>query len=432
MSHKATNWAFEQRGLKPAQRVVLLYLADCHNPGQGGAFPSQKKLAELCEISRSALNTNLDQLESAGLIAREKRRKNGSTQHERTRYYFPFEPAFAQYCSNFPSPESGHGDPKAVSGNGEKPSPENGESRVQNLDSNPVREPVRETVKEKEARETPHHDDAAEVDAEENSKSHERRVKALEIGRHNNPWPGALGKETRWAVMQFAKLLPAERLQAEERRDEYLAACGGKPVSLGVYLRDRKFMDIAARKAPAASAQVDGFIAAPIFGPAWCAARMVALLRGPVAFDLPDGIRGVVAKAYEVLCNSSQSGARRYAVGKGLTITDDGSLVFPDDFERQERLRVRISNGFPAVNRLHDPAKSPMAVDARFAHLKDHCEAVKVGSEVFDDWRIWHEQQVLPWLPDTGSMRVVWFPAGGPGAIRNFEQHAKEVFNGRD
>ena len=44
MSHAATNWALKQKGLKPATKIVLLCLADCHNP-QHGCFPSQARSA---------------------------------------------------------------------------------------------------------------------------------------------------------------------------------------------------------------------------------------------------------------------------------------------------------------------------------------------------------------------------------------------------
>ena len=32
MSHKATVWAIQQRGLKPATKIVLWFLCDRHNP----------------------------------------------------------------------------------------------------------------------------------------------------------------------------------------------------------------------------------------------------------------------------------------------------------------------------------------------------------------------------------------------------------------
>lgn len=429
MSHKATNWAFEQEGIEPALMIVLLRLADCHNPDFGGAFPSQERLAGLCKVSRSALNIYLDQLEELGLIARERRRKPGSTRQDRTRYYFPFEPLFAQFSSKNLSPDSGHRETDAESRNGQKPSPENDESRVQNLDRNPVREPVRETVRRKEARETEPDEGDDHGDEEENSKSLERRVKAMEIGRNGNPWPGALGSSTQWAASQFAKLSPGERVMAEEKRDEYLVACHGKPVSLGVYFRDRKFLDVAAaRKAPGV-AGAGGKVPAAMFGAAWCAARTLALLQGARRVELPQNIRQIVIDTY---ARMSDAGARRYAQGKCLTIGDSGALQFPADFEVQEMQRRQVTEGFPEVNRLQDPGKAPHLVDARYAALKDQCEAVPIHSAVWEDWRRWHEDHFYPWLPDTGGMPVVWFPAGGPGGISAFEEHAKEVFNGRD
>ena len=40
MSHKATVWAIQQRGLKPATKIVLWFLCDRHNP-DFGCFPTQ-------------------------------------------------------------------------------------------------------------------------------------------------------------------------------------------------------------------------------------------------------------------------------------------------------------------------------------------------------------------------------------------------------
>lgn len=199
MSHDATNWAIKQRGIKPALKVVLWHLCDCHNPAFGGAFPSQEYLAEQCEIPRSTLNVYLDGLEKAGLIIREQRRKPGSQTQERTRYFFPFEPDFAAKKAAIPCPETGHGTAEAESRNEGEPSPENGESRVQNLDSNPVREPVKEPVKEREAREL------------ENSKEDPKKVDAA-FWSLVKDWPGfdLMGKD------QARKLWHA--MNAEDRR----------------------------------------------------------------------------------------------------------------------------------------------------------------------------------------------------------------------
>jgi hypothetical protein len=58
MSHKATNWAIQLRGLSPVTKLVLWYLCDRHNP-DFGCFPSQDQLAADAEISRASLNTHL-------------------------------------------------------------------------------------------------------------------------------------------------------------------------------------------------------------------------------------------------------------------------------------------------------------------------------------------------------------------------------------
>ena len=180
MSHAATNWAIQQRGLKPTTKIVLWHLCDRFNP-DFGCFPSQEQLAHDCEISRSTLNEHLTLLESAGLIRRVQRQNPGTKRQMPTRYILAFEPGFAQDRA-VPGPETRHGFqatyageakgaeitaisedkpvdnshpcPKsihgAVSDFAPDPCPENADSRVRNSDSNPVREPVSKPVKEEE------------------------------------------------------------------------------------------------------------------------------------------------------------------------------------------------------------------------------------------------------------------------------------------
>jgi hypothetical protein len=180
MSHAATNWAIQQRGLKPTTKIVLWHLCDRFNP-DFGCFPSQEQLAHDCEISRSTLNDHLTLLESAGLIRRVQRLNPGTKRQMPTRYILAFEPGFTQDrampCSEtghgveatyageakgseimpnsednpvdnpHPCPKSTHG---AVSDFDPDPCPENADSRVRNPDSNLVREPVSKPVKEEE------------------------------------------------------------------------------------------------------------------------------------------------------------------------------------------------------------------------------------------------------------------------------------------
>lgn len=180
MSHQATTWAIQQRGLKPTTKIVLWHLCDRFNPDYG-CFPSQDRLAHDCEISRSTLNDHLGQLEAVGLLRRVPRLDPATKRQLPTRYILAFEPGFTP-VGGTPCPEPGHGtdrgakrtdaaDPSPVDdaphgrpcpeiGHGEEagpvsefpgnPCPENRQTRVRNPDTNLVREPLREPVKEEE------------------------------------------------------------------------------------------------------------------------------------------------------------------------------------------------------------------------------------------------------------------------------------------
>jgi Helix-turn-helix domain len=173
MSHRATNWAIQQRGLAPATKLVLWHLCDRHNPDYG-CFPSQDQLAADAEISRASLNTHLDKLERAGLIRRERRHSEGAHRRQSTRYFLAFEPEFSAQAElplaadnrPDPCPESRHG-------NGQKPCPDFAKSHVQNLDTNLVsKEPVITTARDagatREGRpEASTDDDGPDLDAAE-------------------------------------------------------------------------------------------------------------------------------------------------------------------------------------------------------------------------------------------------------------------------
>lgn len=70
MSHYMTALAMKQQGLKPATKIVLYWLADCHNQETGQCFPSIKHLANVCEMSRRSVEGHLTVLEQIGLIKR--------------------------------------------------------------------------------------------------------------------------------------------------------------------------------------------------------------------------------------------------------------------------------------------------------------------------------------------------------------------------
>ena len=189
MSHAATNWAIQQRGLKPTTKIVLWHLCDRFNPDYG-CFPSQARLAHDCEIGRATLNRHLDDLEARGLIHRIRVTDVRTKRQRPTRYLLGFEQDFpppgsrdsdgsdgaqsdlegpdfpcpdlrhggnaenARRCNDLPpeaAPEPcldlGHG---AVSHFETDPCLKNSQSRVSFWDTNPVREPLKEPVKEEE------------------------------------------------------------------------------------------------------------------------------------------------------------------------------------------------------------------------------------------------------------------------------------------
>ena len=74
-----TALAMQQKGLKPATKIVLYWIADHHNSETGACFPSLSKLADECEMSKRAVQGHIDTLSQAGLIQRLQRsRTNGS------------------------------------------------------------------------------------------------------------------------------------------------------------------------------------------------------------------------------------------------------------------------------------------------------------------------------------------------------------------
>ncbi|WP_296428687.1 helix-turn-helix domain-containing protein [Yoonia sp.] len=155
MSHKATVWAIQQRGLKPATKIVLWFLCDRHNP-DFGCFPTQARLADDAEMSVSALNNHLTKLEELRLIHRVRSYDPRTHKRKATRYILGFEDGFPpeptpetgdgiagteEEQNADPTPDSGDG---AVSGFSAKPSPDFAESHLRNPEINLVREPVKE------------------------------------------------------------------------------------------------------------------------------------------------------------------------------------------------------------------------------------------------------------------------------------------------
>lgn len=70
MSVRASLWAWQQTGLSPNTRLVLLALAD-HADHDGVCWPGRKHLAERVQIEERSVTRHLNALEEAKLIKRE-------------------------------------------------------------------------------------------------------------------------------------------------------------------------------------------------------------------------------------------------------------------------------------------------------------------------------------------------------------------------
>lgn len=89
MSFEAVNWAWKQRYLSVHEKMVLLALANRHNPDYG-CYPSIRKIVEDVEFSRSTVIRAIKNLQAFKLIAvQEAKRENGS--QTSNRYILAFE-----------------------------------------------------------------------------------------------------------------------------------------------------------------------------------------------------------------------------------------------------------------------------------------------------------------------------------------------------
>jgi hypothetical protein len=68
MSHKATNWAAELRGIPPMAKLVLLRLADRADEESGICYPSQRLIAAECCITERTVRNAITDLIACGLV----------------------------------------------------------------------------------------------------------------------------------------------------------------------------------------------------------------------------------------------------------------------------------------------------------------------------------------------------------------------------
>ena len=73
MSMKALVWSIAQQDLTPAEKLVLLALADRHNADSNECWPSKARIAKDTGLSEATLKRTINSLIDKGLILREER-----------------------------------------------------------------------------------------------------------------------------------------------------------------------------------------------------------------------------------------------------------------------------------------------------------------------------------------------------------------------
>lgn len=68
MSSWASAWAMDISGVTPIERLVLIYLADCHDPSRNEVVCSDEWLADKTGLDITQLRGVLGSLRMAGLV----------------------------------------------------------------------------------------------------------------------------------------------------------------------------------------------------------------------------------------------------------------------------------------------------------------------------------------------------------------------------
>ncbi|RWP31804.1 helix-turn-helix domain-containing protein [Mesorhizobium sp.] len=212
-------------------------------------------------------------------------------------------------------------------------------------------------------------------------------------------WPGFAGMPKEPALKVWRSLEPDERAEAARLFPHWLALLKAQrkthTPAPSTYFGQKLWREV---PEPQAAAPKPAY--APAFGPVWAAIRMRDLLTGPKA--------ATPLKAWEE-----------------RSLADGTMKLDRDALQKANRLR----GGWPMVNALHQAAETRGLGIHGFGPEEEHlgklCEFVPIGSEVWQAWKLEHELRGWPWLPDPGTMRGVYFPAGGPAGLEAFEQSVR-------
>lgn len=366
--------------LEPRDLQVLCLLGR-HTDDLGWCCRSQVRMAKELACGRATVQRAISRLVEAGYVEHRPKRRDsgGDAAHDYRVVIDPPAPAEQPENDQGGVPTGGQGCP-----------PKDGQGVPTHERAPRLTTPVKR--EERGARDSEPEEGEAATACADDRRALEKRVKRL---ASRLAWPKWENSSTDWTVAQFAALSEEDRVRAEERGAAYVAHCGKKALSLGVYFRERKFDDLPDGVLKAAEAAEHRLRAAP-FGKLWNAVRFWRLFRPPAALPKPSAFL-------------------------------QSLMTRPGEAGERERLAHQARHGWPTVNEMHQSAAlgRGITVEADLAWLGPIAadfEQVRVGSDRWRDWEAWHLARGIPWLPDPGRQEWVYFPAGGPEGLEEFER----------
>lgn len=399
MSWKASAWAKEQRLGSPAAKSILLCLADYADPDKAECWPSQAQLSADAEVSERTAREWLQRLEDWGLIDRSRRtRASGARAADLITLNLSVRVTDgADRCRE--SKASGDGEAESLPAEFAGRTNRQSEADQPATDGEPTGNQCR-AYKEEPSIEPP--TGTSQQGAQARERGDDRKKIEDAFWRTVKGWPGSQGMPKDGARAAFLALTADERAEAERKVPTWLAMLKAQRKdhvpAPSTYFRQKLFQE-----APELGEQVaPTVLEARPWGKLWQVSRLKLLLSGST---------GPTPKLTAFEQKQVESGAW------------DMRIVM------REKL---AKTGWPQVNDMHDRARhgGSMSVSASLAPLGELMEAVRVGSEVWLAWKREHDARGWPWLPDPGSQEWVYFPAGGPERLMEFEMAVRGGHDG--
>lgn len=242
-------------------------------------------------------------------------------------------------------------------------------------------------------------------------------------------WPSFAADSDREARKAWDALATEARLQAFERMADYIASVKAsgrsKFCAFSVYLSERRWERLPRRATEVAKPS------APTFGPAWSAICIVKLMAGPVDLGPPEVTRASKQVTYDGMMRlRGAERAQDFFRRQGFDFAEDGSLLFPEDFEDRLWTEHLLKHGFPEVNALYAGAALQGEDATHGQALAPLMEFVKADSLRFLAWQRFYAASCWP-FPKHGRMPGLYFPAGGPDAFSTFEDAVRNHEHGK-